>query len=88
MLSKTLIVDVGQKAARLKWNWAKYLCPLSRELWAKITTERILPNAGNVEDLERDGVTSMILAMSEEREERPLHCSRTIAVKNLKNETI
>lgn len=39
--SKTQIVNVGQKAATLKQNWAGHISGISSELWAKVTEDRI-----------------------------------------------
>uniref|UniRef100_A0A2H1WVI9 SFRICE_024956 n=1 Tax=Spodoptera frugiperda TaxID=7108 RepID=A0A2H1WVI9_SPOFR len=35
----TKFIDVGHKAASLKWNWAGHVCCMSDERWAKLTTE-------------------------------------------------
>lgn len=32
--SKTLIADVAQKAAQLKWDWAGHVCRMPSDLWA------------------------------------------------------
>uniref|UniRef100_A0A2H1WII8 SFRICE_034169 n=1 Tax=Spodoptera frugiperda TaxID=7108 RepID=A0A2H1WII8_SPOFR len=37
--SMTKIIDVGHKAASLKWNWAGHVCRMSDEGWVKLTTE-------------------------------------------------
>ncbi|KAJ8714787.1 hypothetical protein PYW08_004768 [Mythimna loreyi] len=37
--SKTQIVDVAQKAAQLKWDWAGHVCRMSSELWARKTQD-------------------------------------------------
>ena len=36
--SKTQIVDVAQKAANLKWDWAGHVNRMPNELWTKIIT--------------------------------------------------
>jgi endonuclease/exonuclease/phosphatase family metal-dependent hydrolase len=37
--SKTQIIDVARKAAKLKWDWAGHVCRMPSELWAKTATE-------------------------------------------------
>ena len=37
--SKTGIVDVGVKTARLKWDWAGHVCRMHPQRWAKLATE-------------------------------------------------
>lgn len=37
--SKTGIVDVGRKAAKLKWDWAGHVCRMHRERWANVATK-------------------------------------------------
>ena len=43
--SKTGIVDVSKKAARLKWDWAGHVSRMHNDRWAKVST-RWLPEDG------------------------------------------
>ncbi|XP_047995316.1 uncharacterized protein LOC125233366 [Leguminivora glycinivorella] len=36
--SKTRIADVGEKTARLKWDWAGHVCRMHQDRWANIST--------------------------------------------------
>ncbi|XP_063629940.1 myrosinase 1-like [Cydia splendana] len=35
-------MDVAQKAAKLKWDWAGHVCRMQDDLWAKLTTDWVL----------------------------------------------
>ncbi|PZC84750.1 hypothetical protein B5X24_HaOG203740 [Helicoverpa armigera] len=39
--SKTGILDVGNKSAKLKWDWAGHICRMHPDKWANITTKWI-----------------------------------------------
>ncbi|KAL0839057.1 hypothetical protein ABMA28_017043 [Loxostege sticticalis] len=39
--SRTGIADVGEKAARLKWEWAGHVCRMHPDRWAQIVTRWI-----------------------------------------------
>ena len=43
--SKTGIIDVGNKAARLKWNWAGHVSRMHPDRWANVTTQWV-PEGG------------------------------------------
>ena len=82
--SKTQITDVAKKAAKLKWNWAGYVCWMLNELWVKIvtlwypdmtSTHRNRHRRWWVDELEKTNVKWSTLAMNRER---PLPTSEII----------
>ena len=44
--SKTRIIDLGVKTAKLKWDWAGHVCRMNPERWTKISTDWI-PEEGH-----------------------------------------
>ena len=37
--SKTGITEVGNKTARLKWDWAGHVCSIQQDRWARVITQ-------------------------------------------------
>jgi hypothetical protein len=37
--TKTGIVDVGARTAKLKWDWTGHVCQMHAERWANLATE-------------------------------------------------
>lgn len=83
---KVQVVDFGQKAARMIWNWAGHICRVSNDLLAK--TEWISPNAnrrhGNPRRKRRDELDAHMSSWSvtalyrdDRRQRTPLSCSGT-----------
>ncbi|XP_063619663.1 uncharacterized protein LOC134792323 [Cydia splendana] len=44
--SKTRIADVGEKTARLKWDWAGHVYRMHPERWASLLATRWMPVEG------------------------------------------
>ena len=59
--SKAGIAHVGNKTARVKWDWAGYICRMHQDRWARVITQWVPKDGGVAEEaLENAGViTSM-----------------------------